>query len=233
MKILVVDDDKESRELLCEVLSASDYVVDAAENVAAARNQLGANGDYRIIVADLRMPDGTGLELLRDIRKQNSEPGVILISSFMSGSERKLALELGVGALLEKPFPFADLLKAVASLSTPDPIGTVSRDRERSRAEQEEMKEPMNIEQRVIEIIEREQHLEPGTVKPTSTFAELGIDSLDGVNILFALEEEFKVDVPDAVAQKMKSVAQVVDSLTRVIEGKDISDLVSMAQSQA
>ena len=91
----------------------------------------------------------------------------------------------------------------------------------------------MNIEQKVIETIEREQHLEPGNVKPTSTFAELGIDSLDGVNILFALEEEFKVDVPDAVAQNMKSVAQVVDSLTRVVEGKDISDLVAMAQSQA
>jgi acyl carrier protein len=91
----------------------------------------------------------------------------------------------------------------------------------------------MNVEQKVIEIIEREQHLESGTVKPTSTFAELGIDSLDGVNILFALEEEFKIDIPDAVAQNMKSVAQVIDGLTRVIEGRDISDLVAMAQSQA
>ena len=91
----------------------------------------------------------------------------------------------------------------------------------------------MSIEQKVIEIVEREQHLEPGTVKPTSTFAELGIDSLDGVNILFALEEEFKIDIPDSIAQNMKSVAQVVDSLTRVIEGRDISDLVAMAQSQA
>lgn len=233
MKILVVDDDKESRDLLCEVLSASDYAVDAAENVAAARRQLGTNGDYGIVIADLRMPDGTGLELLRDMRAQNSRPGVILISSFMDAFERKMARELGVGAVLEKPFAFGDLLKAVASLSPPDCVGTVLRDPEGSRSEQEEIGRPMNIEQKVIEVIEREQHLEPGTVKPTSTFAELAIDSLDGVNILFALEEEFKVDVPDAIAQNMKSVAQVVDSLTRVIEGKDISDLVAMAQSQA
>ena len=54
---------------------------------------------------------------------------------------------------------------------------------------------------------------------------------LDGVNILFALEEEFKIDIPDAVAQNMKSVAQVVDGLTRVLEGKDISDLVAIAKS--
>ncbi|HEV2348603.1 MAG TPA: acyl carrier protein [Terriglobia bacterium] len=91
----------------------------------------------------------------------------------------------------------------------------------------------MNVADKVVEIITREQHLEPGAVKADSTFAELGIDSLDGVNILFALEEEFKVDIPDAVAQNMKSVRQVVDSLTRVLEGKDISDLVALAKGEA
>lgn len=88
----------------------------------------------------------------------------------------------------------------------------------------------MNVEEKVIEIIAREQHLQPGVVKADSTFAELGIDSLDGVNILFALEEEFKIDIPDSVAQSMRSVHQVVDSLTRVLEGKDISDLVAVAK---
>jgi acyl carrier protein len=88
----------------------------------------------------------------------------------------------------------------------------------------------MDPTQKVIDIITREQHLEPGKVTVESTFAELGIDSLDGVNILFALEEEFKIDIPDTVAQNMKSVRQVVDSLTRVLEGKDISDLVAMAK---
>jgi acyl carrier protein len=90
----------------------------------------------------------------------------------------------------------------------------------------------MNVEQKVIEIITREQHLEPGKVTADSSFAELGIDSLDGVNILFALEEEFKIDIPDAVAQSMRSVRQVVESLTRVLDGKDISDLVAMAKGE-
>lgn len=90
----------------------------------------------------------------------------------------------------------------------------------------------MNIQQKVIEIITREQHLEPGVVKPESTFAELGIDSLDGVNILFAMEQEFKIDIPDTIAQNMRSVSQVVDALTRVIEGKDVSDLVAMTKGE-
>ena len=88
----------------------------------------------------------------------------------------------------------------------------------------------MNVGEKVVEIIAREQHLDPAKVSMDATFAELGIDSLDGVNILFALEEEFKIDIPDAVAHNMKSVRQVVDSLTRVLEGKDISDLAAMAQ---
>ena len=90
----------------------------------------------------------------------------------------------------------------------------------------------MDTTQKVIEIIAREQHLDASKITIDSKFAELGIDSLDGVNILFALEEEFKIDIPDAVAQNMRSVRQVVDSLTRVLEGKDISDLVAMAKGE-
>jgi len=90
----------------------------------------------------------------------------------------------------------------------------------------------MDVSQKVIEIIAREQHLDVSKITLDSTFAELGIDSLDGVNILFALEEEFKLDIPDTVAQNMRGVRQVVDSLTRVIEGKDVSDLVAMAKGE-
>ena len=90
----------------------------------------------------------------------------------------------------------------------------------------------MDVTQKVVEIIAREQHMDASKITPDSTFAELGIDSLDGVNILFALEEEFKLDIPDTVAQNMRGVRQVVDSLTRVLEGKDVSDLVTMAKGE-
>lgn len=76
----------------------------------------------------------------------------------------------------------------------------------------------MTIEERVIQVIAREEHLEAGKVTINSTFEELGIDSLDGVNIMFALEEEFSISIPDAIARQMKSVRQVVDDLTRYME---------------
>ncbi len=91
----------------------------------------------------------------------------------------------------------------------------------------------MNIEETVIRIIAQENHLDPNSVTIDSTFAELGIDSLDGVNILFALEAEMNIIIPDVVARHMGSVRQVVDSLTRVVNGEDISDLLAMAHQAA
>jgi acyl carrier protein len=91
----------------------------------------------------------------------------------------------------------------------------------------------MNIEETVIRIVTQENHLEPGSVTLDSTFAELGIDSLDGVNVLFALEAEMNISIPDVVARNMNSVRQVVDSLTRVVNGEDISDLAAMVHQAA
>jgi len=91
----------------------------------------------------------------------------------------------------------------------------------------------MNIEETVIRIIAQENHLDPSSVTLDSTFAELGIDSLDGVNILFALEAEMNITIPDTVARHMESVRQVVYNLTRVVNGEDISDLVAIAHQAA
>jgi len=79
----------------------------------------------------------------------------------------------------------------------------------------------MSIDERVMGLIAREQHLDRNKVTIDSTFEELGIDSLDGVYIMFALEEEFRISIPDSVARQMKSVRQVVDDLTRYLENPE------------
>ncbi len=71
---------------------------------------------------------------------------------------------------------------------------------------------------RVLSIITTQQKLPPGRVTADSTFEELGIDSLDGVNLLFAFEEEFDISIPEHVAQQMKDVRQVVGGLRQVLE---------------
>ncbi|MGH9489762.1 MAG: phosphopantetheine-binding protein [Terriglobales bacterium] len=72
---------------------------------------------------------------------------------------------------------------------------------------------PDPITQDVIAIIAREQRLPEDTISPESTFEQLKIDSLDGVNIVFALEEKYNLTIPDEIAREMRSVGQVIDAL--------------------
>lgn len=124
-KILVVDDDAESRGLICEVLEANGYIVGAVEDGVAARQALKLDGEYRIVIADLRMPNESGLDLMRNLRKQKDKQDIamILMSSFIGASERKFAQELGVHAMLEKPFRLSELIQVVGELANKNPIG--------------------------------------------------------------------------------------------------------------
>jgi acyl carrier protein len=75
-----------------------------------------------------------------------------------------------------------------------------------------------NLEQRVIAIIARKKKLDPVTITAVSTFEQLGLDSLDAADMLFAFEDEFKIVVPDEAAQSMKSVGQVVEALRGLLD---------------
>jgi len=123
-RILVVDDDPESRDLLCEVLEANGYLqVEAVGDGLAAREALARDDDCPIIIADLHMPKESGLDLLRNLRKQNAKHQIVLMSSFISTTERKLARDLGAYALLDKPFRLSELLQVVSQLTERNPIG--------------------------------------------------------------------------------------------------------------
>jgi CheY-like chemotaxis protein len=125
-KILVVDDDQESRNLLCEVLEANGYAPRAVANGLVAREVLSRDGEYLIVIADLQMPEESGLELLRKLRQENSKHEIILMSSFVSGAEKKAAKALGAHALLDKPFQLTELLQAVAELAAQSSIAISS-----------------------------------------------------------------------------------------------------------
>jgi DNA-binding response OmpR family regulator len=121
---LVVDDDPASRDLLSEVLEANGYPqVEAVADGLEAREALARNNDCPIIIADLHMPNESGLDLLRNLREQHAKHEIVLMSSFFSTVERKLAKDLGAYALLEKPFRLTELLQLVSQLSDRSAIG--------------------------------------------------------------------------------------------------------------
>jgi len=125
-RVLVVDDDQESRNLLSEVLSANGYSVEVAEDGEGLWKALSLDNGRAVILIDLRMPGENGLELLRRLQKKKVACDAILMTSFMTGAERELAQELGARAFLEKPFRLAELVRVVSDLASRNPIGISS-----------------------------------------------------------------------------------------------------------
>ncbi len=76
------------------------------------------------------------------------------------------------------------------------------------------------IEQRVISVIAATQHIPAESIQPGSTFEELKIDSLDGINIVFALENEFEISIPDEAAKSIRGVPDIVQGIGRILEQK-------------
>jgi acyl carrier protein len=74
------------------------------------------------------------------------------------------------------------------------------------------------LTQRILHIIAETQRKDPAQVTIDSSFEELGIDSMDGVNIVFALENEFGINVPDEEVKKIHSVRDMVEGVLRLIE---------------
>ncbi len=76
---------------------------------------------------------------------------------------------------------------------------------------------PNDVTQRVISVIAKTQRIAPEKISPDSTFEELGLDSLDSVNILFALEEEFNVDIPDEQTRDIRSVRPMIEGIEKLL----------------
>jgi acyl carrier protein len=73
---------------------------------------------------------------------------------------------------------------------------------------------------KVIAVIAKSQRIPVETVKLDSTFEELKIDSLDGINIVFALENEFGITIPDEGVQNLRSVRETVDGIEKLLQEK-------------
>jgi len=76
-----------------------------------------------------------------------------------------------------------------------------------------------DVMSRVIRVIAETQRIPADSISPDSTFEELKIDSLDGINIVFAIENEFDVNVPDEAAKSIRSVRDVADGIEKLIAG--------------
>ena len=77
------------------------------------------------------------------------------------------------------------------------------------------------LTQRVLKTIATSKRIPPETVTIDSEFQALSIDSMDAVEILFALENEFDINIPDEEVRNVKNVRDMVEGVARLVEAKN------------
>lgn len=115
MKLLIVEDERDLSETMRSHLSAVGFVCESAFDRKAALEKL-AGYDYEVVVLDLNLPDGNGLELLARIKADRSRAGVLIISARNAVDDRVKGLELGADDYLTKPFHLAELTARVHAI---------------------------------------------------------------------------------------------------------------------
>jgi DNA-binding response OmpR family regulator len=121
-KILIVDDDQTLSGLLQNALTTEDRVLITAPTINSAREIL-KNEDVDLLLLDLYLPDGSGLNLLADIRKNGNgnlkEPSAIIMTAFGDWESHVKSYRLGAFYYLDKPFKLTQLrLLVETALST-------------------------------------------------------------------------------------------------------------------
>ncbi|WP_221031397.1 response regulator transcription factor [Actomonas aquatica] len=115
MKILVVEDERKVGQFVAQALSEQSYTSRLVGTAAAARDAL-ADSPYDAVVLDLGLPDGDGLELLREWRMSGFNEPVLILSARDAVSDRIQGLNLGADDYLPKPFSVDELVARVRSL---------------------------------------------------------------------------------------------------------------------
>jgi acyl carrier protein len=88
-----------------------------------------------------------------------------------------------------------------------------------------------DLTQRVLRIIAETQRKDVSQVTIDSSFEELGIDSMDGVNIVFALENEFNINVPDEEVKNIRSVRDMVEGVRKLVVQGDNPGAASVGEA--
>ena len=115
MRILIVEDDRKVGQFIERALSEVAYVGTWVRTCAAARDAL-AESPYDAIVLDLGLPDGDGLQLLREWRAAGFNEPVLILSARDALKDRVKGLNLGADDYLAKPFSLEELIARIRSL---------------------------------------------------------------------------------------------------------------------
>jgi DNA-binding response OmpR family regulator len=115
MKILIIEDEKELSDSIADFLNQEEYLCEQSFTYNEAMMKVDLY-EYDCILLDLMLPGGSGLDVLREIKKKESNTGVIIISAKDSVDDKVLGLKIGADDYLSKPFYLAELSMRIYAL---------------------------------------------------------------------------------------------------------------------
>ena len=90
-----------------------------------------------------------------------------------------------------------------------------------------------NTAERVIKIVAEYKEMPEDEIKRETTLDELEMDSLDALNLVFELEEEFDIEIPDEKAFEMKTIGEMIEGIDKLKELKDSGETVASAEADS
>lgn len=112
---MIVEDELELLNSTCGYLQKEDFICEPAPNFFEAEDKL-ITYQYDVVILDINLPDGNGLELLKLIKEKSPETGVLIVSAKNSLDDRLKGLDLGADDYITKPFHLAELNSRINSL---------------------------------------------------------------------------------------------------------------------
>lgn len=115
MKLLIIEDEKALSNSICEYLNTENFICETAYDFHAAMDKIELY-DYACIILDITLPGGSGLDILRELKKNNKADAVLIISAKNSLDDKVNGLKAGADDYLTKPFHLPELGARVAAI---------------------------------------------------------------------------------------------------------------------
>lgn len=115
MKLLIIEDEKDLAASIVSYIEKEGHVFDVAHNFDKADEYLHMN-EYDCVLVDIMLPDGSGLDVIRNLRRMQRKCGILVISAKDSLDDKIRGLDLGADDYLTKPFHLAELNARIKSI---------------------------------------------------------------------------------------------------------------------
>ena len=115
MKILLIEDEKELCRSIETYLTQESYLCECVMNYEDALEKINLYV-YDCVVVDITLPDGTGLDIIRALKTNKTETGIIIISAKNSLDDKIVGLDIGADDYLTKPFHLSELNARIKSI---------------------------------------------------------------------------------------------------------------------